>query len=100
MLLQASTGIGSSGTLLSMSGLSALAAKTATGGLFITESTSPNVLVTLLTNPVTAVPVGGLSTTTSGDVALTNTGSYIHGQSTGGGRWRTHPCGGAESGDE
>ena len=77
LLLQASTGIGSSGTPIATSGVSDLAAMTATGGIFIIESSSGNVNITSLTNPATASAVNGLSTTTSGDISLTNSAGNI-----------------------
>ncbi len=77
LLLQAMSGIGSSGTPIATSGVTSLAATTDTGGIFISESTSGNVSIDSLTNPITTSVVTGLATTTSGDISLQNTAGDI-----------------------
>ena len=77
LLMQASAGIGSLADPVLTTGVNSLAATTATGGIYISNSGSGNITLDSLTNPITSGAVNGLSTTTSGDVQLVNSAGSI-----------------------
>ena len=84
LLMQAASGIGSSGTPVATTGVTSLAATAGTGGIYISNSGSGDITIDALTNPVTSSTVNGLSTTTSGDIQLNNSsGSIALGSATG-----------------
>ncbi len=80
LLIEAGSGIGAAGAAIRTTGLNDFAANTTTsGGIFVTNSTSGDINITSLTDPVGGVLMntGVVVTAGDGDIAITNSGGGI-----------------------